>query len=396
MKIKLLLFFAMAGLGLALAACASVRATPTTVPLPPASSPTLAATTVVAPTATAAATATPPRRATATVAPPSATATPVPPTATLLPPTAAPTQVVLLAASGAPAEALFQNIKVAVQDFGWQAEWKQNPRPSELRAAAQAGIAVIVVADSALEAEARTAAGEFPKSYFICLHLGDTGGLPNLLALGGTAREDQAGFVAGLAAGFVTQTKRVAVIGDPLSVVGLKYRNGFLHGVRYTCPACKMDTLDVLNLKDTANVIDLAAKYRLYGADVFFAAAGEAGNAGLVKVSQAGAWVIGSGGDIYMTQFAGGATAGADHVLTSVYLNPALAVLNALAQYHAGAPLTGVQALSAANQAIVLAPYREKTGVLSQLDQQDIATILTRLSQGSLETGIDPLTGEER
>ncbi len=56
----------------------------------------------------------------------------------------------------------------------------------------------------------------------------------------------------------------------------------------------------------------------------------------------------------------------------------------------------GVQPLSAANQAVMLAPYRDKTGVLTPLDQQDIANALTRLGQGALDTGIDPVTGEER
>jgi basic membrane protein A and related proteins len=391
MKTKLFLFFAVAGL--ALAGCASTPARPTAASSSPAAT-TVVTATVPPPTIT-------PVAPTVTLAPPTATAaaptaTPVPPSATPVPPTAAPPLVMLLAPGGAPAEALFQNIKAGMQDFGWQASWKPDPALPDLRAAAQAGAAVIVVADRTLEAEGRAVAGEFPKSYFICLHLSETGGLPNLLALGGATREDQAGFVAGLTAGFVTQAKRVAVIGDPQSAVGRKYRNGFLHGVRYTCPKCQVDNLDVLNLNDTANVVDLAAKYRLYGVDVFFSAAGEAGNAALVKVAQAGAWVIGSGDDVYLTQFDGGATAGADHVLTSVYLNPSLAVLNALAQYRAGAPLAGVQPLSAANQAIMLAPYREKTGALSLLDQQDIAVILTRLSQGTLETGIDPVTGEER
>jgi basic membrane protein A and related proteins len=386
MKLRLLQILAIAALTLSLAACASPSPTPAPVAatVPPTA-------TRMPPTATQASTATP--VPTASQVPP--TATPAP-TDTLVPPTPAPTLVVLLAPSGAPAEALFQNIKGAVQDLGWQANWKPDPTLPDLRAVAQAGAAVVVVTDRALEAEAPAVAGEFPKTYFICLHLSETGAAPNLLALGGATREDQAGFMAGAMAGYVTEAKRVAVIGDPQSATGRKYRNGFLHGVRYTCPKCQVDNLDVLNLDDTTNVVDLAHKYKLYGVDVFFAAAGDAGNAALVKVAQAGAWVIGSGGDIYQTQFAEGSTAGADHVLTSVYLNPSLAVLNALTQYQAGTPLAGVQPLSAASQAVVLAPYREQTGVLTQLDQQDITTILTRLSQGALETGIDPVSGEER
>ena len=400
MKPKLILSLALAAgvvaVGLALAGCALLPAAtsaPTASPLPPAASPAKAT-----PAATAAPSAT--RAATAALPPPSPTVTPEPPSATPtptpLPPTAAPTRLVLLAPQGTPAAALFESLQAKAKEFGWQADWKQDPAQPDLRAAAQAGAGVVIVADRALEDGAVALAAEFPKTYFICLHLGDSGGAPNLLALGGATREDQAAFMGGMVAGYITRAKRVAVIGDPQSPAGRKYRNGFLHGVRYTCPKCKVDTVDVLNLTDTANVLDLAARYRLYGVDVFFAAAGQAGDAALVKVAQAGAWVIGSGSDIYVTLFASGATAGADHVLTSVYLNPALAILNALDAYHAGSPQAGVQPLSAANQAVMLAPYREKTGVLTPLDQQDIANALTRLGQGILDTGIDPVTGEER
>lgn len=390
MKPKLILSLALAVLGLALAGCASLPATPTASPLPPAISPTPAARATAAPSAT--------HSASATLPPPTPTVTPVLPSATPTPPppTAAPTRLVLLAPQGTPAAALFESLKTKATEFGWQADWKQDPAQPDLRAAAQDGAAVVIVADRALEDGAVAVAAEFPKSYFICTHLGDSGGAPNLLALGGATREDQAAFIGGMVAGYITQAKRVAVIGDPQSAAGRKYRNGFLHGVRYTCPKCKVDNVDVLNQNDTANVVDLAARYKLYGVDVFFAAAGQAGDAALVKVAQAGAWVIGSGSDIYVTLFASGATAGADHVLTSVYLNPALAILNALDAYHTGSPQAGVQPLSAANLAVMLAPYREKTGVLTPLDQQDIANALTRLGQGALDTGIDPVTGEER
>jgi hypothetical protein len=83
-------------------------------------------------------------------------------------------------------------------------------------------------------------------------------------------------------------------------------------------------------------------------------------------------------------------------VLTSVYLDAGEAVRAALAAFHDGKPLSGVQPLSAASGAIVLAPIRSPADRLSIPDQADIATALARLADGSLETGIDPVTGEEK
>jgi basic membrane protein A len=366
---------------LALASCATPGFTPTA---PSTGSPTAPESTSATPLPTS------PAATPAAVTPEPPTITPVPPS-----PTPAPPRVTLATADGEQADALQEAIQRAAQEFGWQTEFLKAPAPAALRAAAESS-AIMVVNGPALEEQARALAGGFPSVYFICPHL-NGGDLPsNLLALGGAARGDQAGFMAGMAAGFVTQTKRVAVIGDPASAEGLQYRNGFLHGVRYTCPRCRVDNIDVLDPGDVTGAADTAAKYKRYGVDVFFTAAGEAGNAALATVTKAGAWGIGSGSDVYLTLFSGGAAPGADKLLTSVYLDSASAVYMALAGYAKGAPPKGDQSLSAANQAVTLAPYRDQTGALSPLDQQALADALERLGLGSLDTGIDPLTGEER
>jgi basic membrane lipoprotein Med (substrate-binding protein (PBP1-ABC) superfamily) len=259
---------------------------------------------------------------------------------------------------------------------------------------------VIVSVSAALSADdVRARADEFPQVYFIQLGGAPPGqGLPaNLLWLGGPeSRQDQAAFLAGMAAGFATQTQKIAVIGDPSTAEGRKYRNGFLHGVRYACPKCRVDFIDVLDVNDSAGLIQPVTVYVSSGFDVFFAAAGKAGNDALVAAAQKGAWVIGSGGDAYLGLFGNGSVAGADRVLTSVSVDPGEALRAALAAFHDEAPLYGVQPLSAANGAIVLAPIRNPAGLLSIPDQADIAAAFARLADGSLETGIDPATGEEK
>jgi len=327
---------------------------------------------------------TPTLEATGTVAP---TATPEP-TATPIP------SIKIGYVSSSPAaSSVREAVQRAAQEFGWETSETQAASADSLRALAQSG-AIVVVAENA---DLLQVAHEFPALYFIGLQQPGGDNLPpNLFALGPGARQDQVGFLAGTVAGFATETQIVTVIGDPNSTEGRNYRNGFLHGVRYTCPLCRVLNIDVMDLNNGTEPSTTAVTYAIVGSDVFFAAAGAAGDEALAAAAEAGAWVIGSGEDVYFTRFSGGSASGADHVLTSVYVDPGAAVYQALSAFHDGRSLSGAQTFSAANSAIVLAPYRDPQGALSMLDQTDIAAALARLTNGSLETGIDPTTGEER
>jgi basic membrane lipoprotein Med (substrate-binding protein (PBP1-ABC) superfamily) len=381
---------------LALAACAQ----PAPAPAAPAAPSPIIITPTAAPTSTLVPTAIP--TATATAVPATATAAPSTPTAVPPTPTPRPPMVGYVSAqSPAPAEldAAVAAIQRAAKGFGWEVQAGQSSTPAELAVLdlAQKGARVIVTFGQPMQAATLSAAQKFPNIYFVGLSQTGAEVPANVLLLDDTnPREDQAGFLAGMAAGFVTKTRRVAVIGDAMSSTGLRYRNGFLHGVRYTCPMCRLDAIDVLNAADIAGTADLAGRFQVYGVDVFFAAAGDAGDAALVKVTRAGAWGIGSGRDVMGPLFSGGSAAGADHILASVYIDGASAVANALALYHAGTPLTGTQSLSAATGALIMAPGPDTPGGLSALDRQDLAAMVSQLADGSFDTGIDPVTGQER
>jgi basic membrane protein A len=258
--------------------------------------------------------------------------------------------------------------------------------------------AQLIIADGAdLDAATQAAATAFPKSYFISVNqAGPAAALPNLLSLGaGSSRQDQLGFMAGVVAGYATRAHVVTAVGYTASALGLKYRTGFLHGVRYSCSRCRVDFIDLTDLNDGATA---AAKARLnasLSSDVVFAAAGPAGAQALQAAAQAGAWVIGVDADVYVQDFGSGSAQGAGKVLTSAYFDPGAAVAAALKAYQAGKPWTGAQPFSALNGAVALAPLRVSSDVLGDLDRHDIAAALALLADGSLETGIDPLTGNE-
>jgi basic membrane lipoprotein Med (substrate-binding protein (PBP1-ABC) superfamily) len=99
---------------------------------------------------------------------------------------------------------------------------------------------------------------------------------------------------------------------------------------------------------------------------------------------------------VFVTVFEAGTLAGADRVLTSAYVDLGGALTQVLSAYAAGQPPTGALPLTLANAGVVLAPYRHSEGALSPLDVQDVEQARLRLAERSLETGVDPLTGDER
>jgi len=321
------------------------------------------------------------------------TPTPVPPTPT---PTPLPLTLGYIA-TGAGTPGVLSAVEAAAQSNGWHVSQASDPTGDGLRALVAQGIAILVADGPEFEAAAREAALADPALYVINIgHTGTEPDLPNLLALGGPlSREDQLGFMAGVVTGYLTEGRVVTAIANPTTALGAKYRNGYLHGVRYACSRCRVDFIDLADENATAFAAERAALNAQLSSDVAFSAAWPAGEAGLQAAAGVGAWVVGAGDDLFVSVFENGASPGADRVVTSVYFDAGAAVHTALAGYVAGIPPAGAQPLSALNGAVALAPYRVSEDVLSELDRQEIAAVLARLADGSLDTGINPLTGDE-
>lgn len=318
---------------------------------------------------------------------PSAVTPSAPPPSETAPPTAAPVAVGYLAEADGALEAVVQQ---AAQGYGWTYERALEPSPEALDRLIESGADVIVL-EAALGQRALEIAPAYPQVYFIFIspvEAGPGAAAPaadwpaNVLFLGGPgSRLDQAGFLAGLAAGFATATDRVAAVGEAVTPTGRSYRNGFQSGVRYSCPKCRIDFVDWPDSGNQAQILFAA------GTDVFFhAVAGDEGQAAAAALASQGAQVI--------TPYR--PAAAAELFLTSVYIDPAGMLQAALAAYQAGQPVSGQQPFSLAAGAITLAPYQDPDGRLSPLDRQDIEAVKQRLADLSLETGVDPATGAER
>ena len=312
--------------------------------------------------------------------------TPLSPTPSPAPP---PPQVLLVTAGGAQAEVLEQTLQNAARTYGWEARLILADSPTSVQTVAAGNAAIVVVDGPELVNNALLIAPSRPQVYFIGLATEQTVSTtpPNVL-LFGMGREDQVGFLAGAIAGLATRSRQVAVVGPADSVAAAKYRYGFLHGVRYTCPKCRVDLVD--------GGAEEASRHVMYGADIIYSPPGAESAAILQAAAIRGAAVIGSATDGCTTLCAGETASVAEQLLANVSLDLTAALEQALEQYHLGQPPSGLQPLAAANGALHLMPGSNWSSALDELDQAEVTTVWTRLRDGSLETGIDPLTGVEK
>lgn len=242
-----------------------------------------------------------------------------------------------------------------------------------------------LILDEAASAQAAEVARANPNVFMVGVGT-VRGEIPaNLVVLGGPeTREDQAGFLAGMLAGFATELERVAVVSDPSTALGKKYRNGFTAGVRYVCPKCQTDLIDLSSALDTATVSAEVLKFVALGADVFWVAPGSS-SAALEALATKEVSVI-----------AGHTPQAGENFLASVTLDYGVGLAAALQSWQAGQNPSGQQPISLASGAISFTLQNDPRGLLSPLDIKDIEAAQQKLATGILETGVDYTSGEEK
>ena len=158
--------------------------------------------------------------------------------------------------------------------------------------------------------------------------------LPNVMGL--VFREDQAGFMAGVLAGLMSESKTVGIVAGMEIPPVKKFRNGYENGVKYICPDCNTIGVYIDSFTDPARGKAAAESQIAEGADVIFGAGGPTGSGGILGAAQQGVWVIGVDQDEYFTTFKGGAEAGADKLLSSAMKRVDVAVYTAIKEAYDG------------------------------------------------------------
>jgi basic membrane protein A len=168
----------------------------------------------------------------------------------------------------------------------------------------------------------------------------------------------EAGYLAGIVAGWTTTTDKVGVVGGMASRPVLAFINGYRNGVASVKATTKVVTL----YADSFSAPDLgeASANALIadGADVVFGVAGQAGAGVHAAACTAGKWSIGVDVDEYLRYPAYQAC-----IVTSAMNRIALATAKAIRRWSNGRPgfQTGIYLNGAWNLAMPLAPIRNVT-----------------------------------
>jgi basic membrane lipoprotein Med (substrate-binding protein (PBP1-ABC) superfamily) len=205
-------------------------------------------------------------------------------------------------------------------------------------------------------------------------------------------REDQGGYLAGVLAASLSESGVIGVVGGREDVPPVvRFVNAYETGAQSVNPDIRV--LSVYNESFTTpdKGASDAAQFIGEGADVIFGAGGQTGSGGVAAAAEQGVWAIGVDQDEYFTTFNGGDAAGSEYLATSAIKRVDLAVFRNIVAAIQGEFEGGVYTLEAANDGITYAPFHD-----AEIPEDVAATLEeTRqgLAEGSIDTGVDPVTG---
>ncbi|MEP7293140.1 MAG: BMP family ABC transporter substrate-binding protein [Chloroflexota bacterium] len=216
--------------------------------------------------------------------------------------------------------------------------------------------------------------------------------LPNLVGI--QYREDQAGFLVGAMAALMSESGTIGgVYGVPIPPV-VKFRNGYEQGARYINPDINVVGVYIDNFNAADRGATAAEQLIGEGADVIFGAGGTTGSGGTVRAAALDVYVIGVDQDEYFTTFGEGETPGSEYLISSAMKRVDNGVYDMIALLVNGDSFSedSLYVLSLENDGIAFAPAHDSDVPQEVTDQ--VTEIMAGLLDGSIETGVNPGSGE--
>ncbi len=291
----------------------------------------------------------------------------------------------------------YEGMVRAAEDLGLESDYIETQAQTDYAANIQTcldGEYDAIVTVGFLIADATYAAAEAnPDVYFIGVDQYVATPIPNYVGI--QFREDQAGFLVGAMAALVSESGTIGgVYGVPIPPV-VKFRNGYEQGARYVNP--DINVLGIYIDDFLAPDRGAAAAEQLIGegADVIFGAGGPTGSGGISFAAGEGVRVIGVDQDEFFTTFGEGETPGAEFLISSALKRVDNGVYQMIERLVTGEGFgfeTGMYVLEVANDGISFAPAHDAE-VPEEVTAQ-VEEILAGLIDGSIETGVDPVSGE--
>lgn len=290
----------------------------------------------------------------------------------------------------------YEGMLRAAQEFGLEITYIETSRPEDregnILMLVEGGYQLIITVGQMLDEAIEQVAKDYPDTDFVTIDCAPNPPLPNVMGL--LFAEDQAGFLAGALAGYMTQSNMLGVVaGDQIPPV-IKFRKGFTNGARHVNPNVKVLGEYIESFIDPEKGRAVAQSFIEQGADVIFGAGGQTGSGGIRGAAEQGVWVIGVDQDEWVTTFEKGRAPGADWLLSSAIKRVDNAVYEAVRQTVEGRFMGETVLFDAGNEGIGLAPYHAAENSVPEEVKGRIDELAAALRSGTVTTGVGP-AGED-
>lgn len=173
--------------------------------------------------------------------------------------------------------------------------------------------------------------------------------------------EDQAGYLAGVLAGCMSQSGKIATVSGMEIPPVVRFVTGFQNGAKSVKPDIVAFNQYIPDFGDPATGKSVGQNFISQGADVVFGVGGNTGNGGLLAAKEAGKMAIGVDVDQYLSY-----PEVKEALITSVVKNIDVATANAVKDFAAGQLQPGIQRATILTGGVGLAPFHDWDSKISQ------------------------------
>ncbi len=286
----------------------------------------------------------------------------------------------------------YEGMQRAVEEFGLETTYIETARPEDgegnILRLIEGGCQVVITVGQILGEVTERVAKDYPNTNFVTIDFAPYPILPNVMGL--LFAEDQAGFLAGALAGYITQSNVLGVVaGDQIPPV-IKFRKGFANGAKYVNPKVQVLGEYIESFTDPEKGRVVAQSFIEQGADVIFGAGGQTGSGGIRGGAEQGVWVIGVDQDEWVTTFENGQAPGADRLLSSAIKRVDNAVYEAIRRAVEGKFVGETALFDTSNQGIGLAPHHAAEKAIPEEVKGRIDELVAGLRSGTVTTKVGP------
>jgi len=290
----------------------------------------------------------------------------------------------------------YQGMMRAAEEFGLDTTsvtaWRPGDEEDNILKLIEAGYDLIITVGIRLGDTVERLSKEHLDTKFITIDYAPYPRLSNVMGI--LFSEDQAGFLAGALAGYMTKSNVLGVVAGAEIPPVIKFRKGFANGAKHVNPKVKVLGEYIESFTDPQKGRSVAQSFIEKEADVIFGVGGETGSGGIQGAAEQGVWVIGVDQDEYFTTFAKGQAPGSDRLLSSAIKRLDNAVYTAIRRAVEGKFKGEAALFHAGNFGIGLAPYHAAEAAIPDEVKGRIDEIAAGLRSGTITTAVSP-TGED-